>query len=77
MTELEWLDIFADNLHDLMQSRGYSQGDLADESGLDQTSISRYLNRRRIPTVRAIVNLAYVLDCNISDLMDFGDRIEG
>lgn len=77
MTELEWLDIFADNLHGLMQERGYSQGDLADDSGLDQASISRYLNRRRIPTVRAIVNLAYVLDCDISELIDFGDRIDG
>lgn len=77
MTEFEWLDIFAGNLHELMQERGYSQGDLADDSGLDQATISRYLNRRRIPTVRAIVNLAHTLDCDISELIDFGDRIEG
>lgn len=76
MTETEWLDIFADNLQSLMQERGYTQGDLADETGLDQTTISRYLNKQRIPTVRAIVNLAFTLDCDISELIDFGDRIE-
>lgn len=76
MTETEWLDIFAGNLRELMQDRGYSQGDLANDSGLDQTSISRYLNRRRVPTMRAIINIAYTLDCDISDLTDFGDRVE-
>lgn len=76
MTETEWMNIFGDNLQSLMQERGYTQGDLAAESGLDQTTISRYLNKRCIPSVRAITNLAYVLDCDISDLIDFGDRIE-
>mgnify|MGYP004657051709 CR=1 FL=1 len=77
MTEQEWLNIFAGNLIELMHERGYSQGDLAEESGLDESSISRYINQRRLPSIRAIINIAYTLDCNVDELIDFGDRIEG
>lgn len=77
MTEIEWIDIFRDNLKELMCDRGYNQYDLADEAGLSQSSLSRYLKGERMPTVRSIINLAYVLDCDIADLLDFGDRIEG
>lgn len=77
MTEVEWLDIFADNLLSLMQERGYPQGDLAEEAGLDRASISRYVNKRCMPSIKSIINLAYVLDCDVSELIDFGDRIEG
>ena len=76
MTEVEWMDIFADNLLSLMQERGYSQGDLADETGLDKATINRYLNKVYIPSVKSIVNLSYVLDCDVSELIDFGDIIE-
>lgn len=76
MTETEWMDIFAGNLLDLMRDRGYNQAQLADSTGLSQSSISKYLRRSQIPTVRAIVNIAYELDCDVNELMDFGDRIE-
>lgn len=76
MTETEWLEIFGDNLKDLIDKQGYTQRDLADEVGLDEGTISRYVNKQRIPGVRALVNIAYVLDCSLDDLMDFGDRIE-
>ncbi len=77
MTETEWLDIFASNLFEIMNERGYTQGDLAEDTGLSEASISYYLNRRRIPGIRAIVNIAYVLDVDVAELIDFGDRIEG
>ena len=77
MTEVEWLDIFGDNLKDLMEERGYNQSNLAEATGLSQNAISQYINKTRIPTIRAIINLAYELDCDISDFIDFGDSIEG
>lgn len=77
MTELEWLDIFSDNLRDLMSERGYSQRQLADATGLSDTAISYYIHKQKVPGIRAIVNIAYELDCDVSDLIDFGDRIEG
>ena len=76
MTEVEWLDVFADKLSNLIQQRGYPIGDLADDSHLDRRTINRYLNKQCIPSTKAILNLAYVLDCDVSELMDFGDTIE-
>ena len=77
MTECEWIDIFRRNLHELMAERGYFQSDLAEAAGLSQTTISRYLNGDRMPNLRSIINLSYELDVDVSELIDFGDRIEG
>ena len=76
MSEMEWLEIFSGNLKDLMKETRMTQEELAEESRIDQSTISRYLNKKRIPTVRAIVNLSYALNCDMADLIDFGDSIE-
>lgn len=75
MSEQEWLDIFGDNLAEMMYEQGYSQRDLADATGLSESSISHYVNKTRVPTIKAIINIAYVLDCDFNDFIDFGDRI--
>lgn len=75
MTEEEWLDIFARNLVDMLKDARMTQRELADETGLSEGTISSYINKRRIPTIRAIVNIGYALDCDLNDLIDFGDRI--
>lgn len=76
MSEMEWLGVFSGNLRDLMNETGMTQEELSEKTGIDRSTISRYLNKKRMPTVRAIVNLTYALNCNISDLIDFGDYIE-
>ncbi len=76
MTELEWLDIFADNLASMMEEGGYTQMDLAEETGLSQSTISAYLNKRKLPGVKAIINIAYALDCEVTELIDFDETIE-
>ena len=75
MSEHEWLDIFGDNLAEMMYEQGYSQKDLADETGLSEASISNYINKRRMPTIKAIVNIAYALDIDFNELIDFGERV--
>lgn len=77
MSEMEWLDIFADNLVDLLKETRMTQQDLAEESGLSKAAISAYIHKRRIPTIRAIVNIGYALNCDFNDLIDFGDQIDG
>lgn len=76
MSELEFMEIFAGNLRSLMYDTGYSQAELAEETGLTQGTISKYLNAKQMPSVKAIVNLVYVLNCDFEDLMDFGDMID-
>lgn len=76
MSEVEWLDIFAGNLIAIMEETGYSQAALAKESGISQGTISKYIRKKQIPSIKAIVNISYVLNCDIRDLIDFGDMVE-
>ena len=75
MTELEWMDIFGDNLRDILKEYGMSQKDLADESGLSETTISRYIKKQRIPNMKAIVNIANALDLTTDELINLDERI--
>lgn len=75
MTEAEWLDIFSDNLIDMLNEQGYSQEELAYETNLSQSTISKYINKKQMPSLKAIINIAYALDCNIDELIDFGEKI--
>ena len=79
-TESEWLDIFADNLAGYLKSKRISQEEFADKAGLTPSAISRYLNKQRMPTVRAVINMFYALDGEVDSLdefLDFGGRIKG
>lgn len=75
MTEQQWLDIFGDNLAYMLEQAWMTQEELAEETGLSRGTISRYINKKRMPTVKALVNISYALDCDMNDLIDFGDRI--
>lgn len=76
MSEMEWMNIFRDNLIDIMNEKGYTQARLANETGLTQATISKYINNKQMPSIKAIVNLAYALDCTTDELIEFGDTIE-
>lgn len=76
MTELEWMDIFSDNLVEMMKDAGMTQRELADAAGLSESVVSYYINKQRVPGLKAIINLADVLNCTTAELIDFGDTIE-
>lgn len=76
MDELEFIDIFGDNLRDLMRERGYSQMELSKESGLSPSTITRYIRKERMPTVKALVNLSLALCCNLDDLIPTYDYVK-
>jgi transcriptional regulator with XRE-family HTH domain len=76
MTREEWKHIFGDNLDSLIRERGMSQRQLAIDSGVSQAMISDYINKRLMPGVQAVVNIAYALDVDVSELIDFDERID-
>ena len=76
MTELDWLDAFGDNLVYMMKSSNVTQRELSYFTGLSESAISSYINKRKIPGIKAIVNIADALECTVSELIDYGDRIE-
>lgn len=69
ISEVEFIYIFADNLKDIMDEVGINQNQLAKEAHLTRGTISKYLNKKMMPSVRAIMNLCYVLNCEYSDLL--------
>ena len=76
MTELEWLDIFGDNLQDILKDQNISQRELSNKTGLSEASISNYINKRRVPSLKALINISYALHFDVSDLIDFGETIK-
>lgn len=75
MSEVELMDVIAGNLSSLMEEKGYSQRDLADDSGLSEAAISRYLKAQRIPNLKAIFNMCMVLDCEVEELVGYVDWV--
>lgn len=69
ISEVEFIDIFADNLRDIMYEMDISEGELARRTGMTRAAISRYLNKKRMPTLKALVNLSYVLCVQVTDLI--------
>lgn len=69
ISELEAIEIFGDNLRDLMEDVRINQTELAKESRLAQCTISKYLNKQNMPSMKAIMNLCYALNCDYNDLL--------
>lgn len=49
--------------------------ELAEESGLAQSTISSYLNKQKLPGIKAVLNISYALDCEVGELIDFDEFI--
>ena len=76
MSELEWMDIFSENLVSTLEEADMTQRELSEMTGLSESSISNYIHKKRLPNAKAIVNLAYALNCSMDDLIDFGDTVD-
>ena len=76
MTELEWLNIFSDNLKSALEYANMTQRELADASGVSESSICKYLRKQQIPSLKAIINIAYALDISTDELINFDEPIE-
>ena len=76
MSQQEWLDIFGDNLASILEEQRISQKELSRLTGLSESTISKYINKLQMPTVRAIINISYALDWSFEDMLNYGDIIE-
>ena len=76
MSQQEWLDIFGDNLANILEEEKISQKELSRLTGLSESTISKYINKLQMPTVRAIINISYALDWSFEDMLNYGDIVE-
>ena len=66
----DYRNIFATNLAEIMKTRGFSQTELAAQTGLSTAIISKYLNGKAIPTIANLSRIAIVLDCHYDELLE-------
>ncbi len=68
---------FQKNLRDLIESRGKTARQIAEEINISHVSISRYLNGRREPDLKYVLLLAQYFNVSIDWLLGFsGDKFE-
>ena len=75
MSEVDFMDIFGDNLRDLLEEKGVGQNDLAREAGLSKQTISCYIHKQRMPSLPAFINICIALECDCDDLVPMYDYI--
>lgn len=68
-SEMYWTLRFGHNLQRTLRIYGVSQGRLAQELGLTEAMISRYIHGLSVPSVYKVCQMASVIGCNISDLI--------
>lgn len=76
MSEAEWIDIFGDNLRDILIEQWTPQEELAEAIGVSEGTISKYIHKKMMPSVRSLINMRYELDISLDELMDFGCKVE-
>lgn len=74
-TEQEWLNMFADNLRDAIHEFNYTQKELAEDCGIDQSVISRYLKAGRMPSVEFIIKSCYYFGIDADDMVNYDELI--
>lgn len=76
MTQREWKENFASNLIDILEEKGMTQTQLAIDTRISKSQVSDYINGNTMPSLAVAINMAYALDMEVTDLVDFGDRID-
>jgi len=57
-------------LKELREMKGMSQEDLAKKLGINRTMIIHYEKGRNQPSLERVIQMAYILDCKLDDLVD-------
>ena len=76
MTETEWLELFADELEYNMRQQGLTRLDLERMSGVSRENISKYINKRQMPSIKSAINLLCALDLEYNELLGDLEPIE-
>ena len=75
MTEQEWINIFADNLRDILKEYGYTQDEFADSINATRSTINRYLNKQQMPSLKNAINMSLELGISMDELFIFDSRV--
>lgn len=76
ISEAVWLEKFSEELKFYLNDRNMTQKELAKKARLSEVIINDYVHGRKMPGVRAIINISYALNVHVDELVDFGRSIE-
>ncbi len=76
MTENQLAREIGDNLKSIMDEYGISQKELSELTGISRPMISKYISGDFIPTLKNIINIAYILECDLTELVDADEMID-
>lgn len=68
---------FSTNLKYLRQFKGLTQGQLGDMISVDQTTIGRWEDGNREPTIGNVLNISKIFDVDISKLLNTNLKVDG
>lgn len=75
MTETELMKEVGSNIQNMMDEWGMTQKELADATGISKSTISRYISGDLLPSLKNLLNIAYELECDTTDLLPPDERI--
>ncbi len=70
-TDREWLRMFSENLKEAMSDAHFTQIKLSRETGIPQSSLSRYLQGTRIPSIEDVMAICETLNISVNDMINF------
>lgn len=76
MSEMDWMRQFSEVLKDQLEYNDMTQRDLADQACISESAISAYIRMQKIPSLRSIINICWVLGIPTDDLINYGKKIE-
>lgn len=76
MTETELLNNISLSLRTSMRNKNITQTDLAKKTGIRRQLINYYVNGKTIPSLKNLLNMFYVLDLSVDDVIEMFDIIE-
>lgn len=69
MSEIQFMIRFGENLQFLLEDAWMSQKDLAEDTGISESTISRYIRGDIMPTIKNVAKIVYSLGCDWEELI--------
>lgn len=61
-------DIMISKINEKIELRGYKKKWVAEQLGVSQNVLSRWINNHNMPSVKTLFKLAEILNCKVDDL---------
>lgn len=75
MSEIILMHSFGRNLNDILDEYKMSQKELSEETGISESMISRYIKGECMPSLKNVINIMIVLECDFEELIDIPMRV--